>query len=183
MLNHTEMNDTRWYRLRQGWRDWLRHHDFCLAVTVNANRPLALDRQEHVLRQIDGKLNRAFCGPRFARLPDGERVGIVGVPETKVSGVHFHCAVAIRQPLSDDDKVRIARGSLSSLTQIRSVRGALLPGASIHVTPCDAGWGEYIVKSIVFETIVYARGLSGGSRPRTVAGLINELGSDQSSIV
>jgi hypothetical protein len=90
--------------IRSVYIEWLSSQEFDLAITVNVNRLLPWYREEQVIRVIDGKLNRHFLGPRYSRLPEPQRVFIVGVAEYKLSGVHFHLAVRIPKSLPLEDK-------------------------------------------------------------------------------
>lgn len=145
--------------LRHDYSSWLARYGFNLAVTVNANRELHLHRQETIVRAIDGKLNRVFLGPRFSRLPEADRVGIVAVPETKLTSVHFHIALRIPVPVRSSILRSATKESIESLLRVERNGRRFLPWASVDVRVCDSGWLPYIVKSVTETTLVYVRGL------------------------
>jgi hypothetical protein len=145
--------------LRQSYLEWLSTFEWDLAITINANKILTQMQQQHVLRQIDGVINREFRGPRYANGAEDTRVRIVGAPESKLSGVHFHIAVGIPNDLPIAAKALRSRRAVSGLLKPQGKAG-LLPSASIHIQPCDVGWIGYVLKGVTHATLVYVRGLS-----------------------
>lgn len=140
--------------------EWCRRFPFDLAITVNANRRVAVHRRPAILRAVDGRLNREFLGPRYCYLPQAQRIRTIGVPEEKTDSVHFHLAVGI--PVDDSGVKKMIRTE-TSLTQLLrgDHRAQLLPGASIDVRQYqDAGWLEYICKGVNEHTEVYVSGLT-----------------------
>jgi hypothetical protein len=143
-------------------------------ITINANRELAIHEQEKLLRIIDGKLNRLFLGPRYAKRAVRDRVGFVAVPEYKVGSVHFHGAIRIpnqvRSSVRDKDPKVVVENLLWDLLNEKNRDDKrLLPGACIDVQPYLDGWIKYILKNTRRDTVFYINGLPNIPEVRTSA--------------
>ena len=145
--------------LRTAYEEWFKQQPFELAVTINANQKLTLQSEHHVLEVVDAKLNRTFLGRHFSRLAESERIALVGVPEHKLKGVHFHLAVRIPVSIALDIKRTETQRALDILLKAPRNGRRLLPGASIDVRYADAKWISYVLKGLQEQTTIYIRGV------------------------
>lgn len=139
--------------------EWLSPLPFDLAITINANRALTPYQQHRVLRDVDGKLNRVFLGPRYSLRSEERRIRIVGIPVDKTPGTHFHWAVQIPVEASSHQKKARTHSALATFLAEEAQRRTLVSGSMEIRRYRDTGWLRYILRSVNENTEVYVRGI------------------------